>query len=73
MPAQEDKHLSKFLHIIENSPVYPIIYSSTRQVLSMPPIVSVLGSTDPGLVADTLASDQLERHQDLARDEGHLH
>lgn len=37
---QEDKHLAKFLHIIEDSPVFPIIYSSEREVLSMPPIVS---------------------------------
>lgn len=37
--AQEDKHLSRYLHIIEDSPVYPIIYDSSRQVLSMPPIV----------------------------------
>ncbi|KAL8276470.1 hypothetical protein RQP46_011120 [Phenoliferia psychrophenolica] len=39
-----EKHLSKFLHIIEDSPVYPIIYSSTRQVLSMPPIINSDGT-----------------------------
>ncbi|GAA6009323.1 hypothetical protein JCM10207_004350 [Rhodosporidiobolus poonsookiae] len=37
---KEDKHLSRYLHIIEDSPVYPIIYDSTRQVLSMPPIIN---------------------------------
>ncbi|GAA6059487.1 hypothetical protein JCM10212_002230 [Sporobolomyces blumeae] len=37
---KEDKHLSRYLHIIENSPVYPIIYDSSRQVLSMPPIIN---------------------------------
>lgn len=36
-----DKQLSKFLHIIRDSPVYPIIYDSGREVLSMPPIVRV--------------------------------
>ncbi|ORY87434.1 phenylalanyl-tRNA synthetase, partial [Leucosporidium creatinivorum] len=41
---KEDKHLSKYLHIIEDSPVYPIIYSSTRQVLSMPPIINSDGT-----------------------------
>lgn len=37
---KDDKHLNKFLHIIEDSPVYPILYSSTRQVLSLPPIIN---------------------------------
>lgn len=37
---KEDKHLSKYLHIIENSPVYPIIYDKSGQVLSMPPIIN---------------------------------
>ncbi|GAA5846986.1 hypothetical protein JCM5353_008622 [Sporobolomyces roseus] len=37
---KEDKHLSRYLHIIENSPVYPIIYDTSRQVLSMPPIIN---------------------------------
>ncbi|SGY14091.1 BQ5605_C010g06057 [Microbotryum silenes-dioicae] len=42
--TQDDKHLSRYLHIIEDSPVYPIIYSSTRQVLSMPPIINSNGT-----------------------------
>ncbi|SCZ89549.1 BZ3500_MvSof-1268-A1-R1_Chr9g10450 [Microbotryum saponariae] len=42
--SQDDKHLSRYLHIIEDSPVYPIIYSSTRQVLSMPPIINSNGT-----------------------------
>lgn len=37
---QTDKHLSRYLHIIRDSPVYPIIYDSTQQVLSMPPIIN---------------------------------
>ncbi|SCV69773.1 BQ2448_1167 [Microbotryum intermedium] len=41
---RDDKHLSRYLHIIEDSPVYPIIYSSTRQVLSMPPIINSNGT-----------------------------
>ncbi|KAL5232213.1 hypothetical protein ABZP36_030989 [Zizania latifolia] len=32
--------LKKFLHIIENSPVYPVIYDSNRTVLSLPPIIN---------------------------------
>ncbi|RZC77252.1 hypothetical protein C5167_001368 [Papaver somniferum] len=30
----------KFLHIIEDSPVYPVIYDSNRTVLSLPPIIN---------------------------------
>jgi len=38
--GQSDKHLSKYLPIIRDSPVYPIIYDSVDQVLSMPPIIN---------------------------------
>ncbi|KAG5648942.1 hypothetical protein DXG03_000291 [Asterophora parasitica] len=37
---ESDKHLSKYLHIIKDSPVYPIIYDSKDRVLSMPPIIN---------------------------------
>ncbi|KAL4241406.1 phenylalanyl-tRNA synthetase beta subunit family protein [Abortiporus biennis] len=37
---ESDKHLSKYLPIIRDSPVYPIIYDSKRQVASMPPIIN---------------------------------
>ncbi|CDU24934.1 probable FRS1-phenylalanyl-tRNA synthetase, beta subunit, cytosolic [Sporisorium scitamineum] len=37
---ESDKHLSRYLHIIRDSPVYPIIYDTNRQVLSMPPIIN---------------------------------
>ncbi|KAI7501506.1 phenylalanyl-tRNA synthetase beta chain [Hortaea werneckii] len=37
---EKDKHLGKFLPIIRDSEVYPIIYDSNRQVLSMPPIIN---------------------------------
>ncbi|RDB22803.1 Phenylalanine--tRNA ligase beta subunit [Hypsizygus marmoreus] len=37
---ESDKHLSKYLPIIRDSPVYPIIYDSVDQVLSMPPIIN---------------------------------
>lgn len=37
---QKDRHLSKYLHIIRDSPVYPVIYDSNRTVLSMPPIIN---------------------------------
>ncbi|EMD00685.1 hypothetical protein BAUCODRAFT_100106 [Baudoinia panamericana UAMH 10762] len=36
----KDKHLSRYLPIIRDSPVYPIIYDSNRTVLSMPPIIN---------------------------------
>ncbi|XP_039986535.1 phenylalanine--tRNA ligase beta subunit [Xiphias gladius] len=35
-----DSHLRHYLHIIENEPVYPIIYDSNGIVLSMPPIIN---------------------------------
>ncbi|KXT17889.1 hypothetical protein AC579_5901 [Pseudocercospora musae] len=37
---ESDKHLSRYLHIIGDSPVYPIIYDKNRTVLSMPPIIN---------------------------------
>ncbi|GAB7346431.1 hypothetical protein MBLNU457_5128t1 [Dothideomycetes sp. NU457] len=37
---EKDKHLGKYLHIIKDSPVYPIIYDNKRRVLSMPPIIN---------------------------------
>ena len=36
----KDRHLSRYLHIIRDSPVYPIIYDKNRTVLSMPPIIN---------------------------------
>ncbi|XP_075892961.1 phenylalanine--tRNA ligase beta subunit [Nelusetta ayraudi] len=35
-----DNHLKHYLHIIEDKPVYPIIYDSNGVVLSMPPIIN---------------------------------
>lgn len=37
---EKDKHLGRYLPIIRDSPVYPIIYDKNRQVLSMPPIIN---------------------------------
>ncbi|KAL0437969.1 UNVERIFIED_CONTAM: Phenylalanine--tRNA ligase beta subunit, cytoplasmic [Sesamum latifolium] len=37
---QSDLKLKKFLHIIENSPVFPVIYDRNRTVLSLPPIIN---------------------------------
>lgn len=38
--GQSEKHLSRYLPIIKDSPVYPIIYDSEDRVLSMPPIIN---------------------------------
>uniref|UniRef100_A0A2K6A765 Phenylalanine--tRNA ligase beta subunit n=1 Tax=Mandrillus leucophaeus TaxID=9568 RepID=A0A2K6A765_MANLE len=35
-----DNHLKHYLHIIENKPLYPVIYDSNGVVLSMPPIIN---------------------------------
>ncbi|KAL2503472.1 putative phenylalanine--tRNA ligase beta subunit [Abeliophyllum distichum] len=37
---KSDLKLKKFLHIIEDSPVYPVIYDRNRTVLSLPPIIN---------------------------------
>ncbi|KAL9577208.1 MAG: hypothetical protein Q9212_006512 [Teloschistes hypoglaucus] len=37
---ETDKNMSKYLPIIRDSPVYPIIYDSKRTVCSMPPIIN---------------------------------
>lgn len=37
---ENDKHLGKYLHIIKDSPLYPVIYDSQRTVCSMPPIIN---------------------------------
>lgn len=37
---QTDSHLRHYLHIIEDEPLYPIIYDSNGVVLSMPPIIN---------------------------------
>lgn len=37
---ETDRHLGRYLHIIRDSPVYPIIYDHQRRVMSMPPIIN---------------------------------
>ncbi|KAF8663436.1 hypothetical protein AX16_001006 [Volvariella volvacea WC 439] len=37
---ESEKHLARYLHIIQDSPVYPIIYDKQDTVLSMPPIIN---------------------------------
>ncbi|KAK9278106.1 hypothetical protein L1049_027664 [Liquidambar formosana] len=37
---KSDLKLKKFLHIIENSPVFPVLYDRKRTVLSLPPIIN---------------------------------
>ncbi|KAL2202045.1 beta subunit of phenylalanyl-tRNA synthetase [Sarocladium strictum] len=36
----QDKHLGRYLHIIRDSPVYPVIYDKDRVVCSLPPIIN---------------------------------
>ncbi|KAL4974451.1 hypothetical protein BDW66DRAFT_87802 [Aspergillus desertorum] len=36
----KDKHLGRYLHIIRDSPVYPVIYDVNRTVCSLPPIIN---------------------------------
>ncbi|KAK3328273.1 phenylalanyl-tRNA synthetase beta chain [Cercophora scortea] len=37
---EADKHLGKFLHIIKDKPVYPVIFDANRVVCSLPPIIN---------------------------------
>ena len=37
---QKDRNLGKYLHIIRDSPVYPVIFDSKRTVCSLPPIIN---------------------------------
>mmetsp|Transcript_24182 Transcript_24182/g.60799 ORF Transcript_24182/g.60799 Transcript_24182/m.60799 type:complete len:593 (+) Transcript_24182:1407-3185(+) len=36
----KDQKLKHYLHIIRDSPVYPVIYDAKRRVLSLPPIIN---------------------------------
>ncbi|KAF4123255.1 phenylalanyl-tRNA synthetase beta chain [Geosmithia morbida] len=37
---EDDRNLGRFLHIVRDSPVYPVIYDSKRTVCSLPPIIN---------------------------------
>ncbi|KAI9897085.1 hypothetical protein N3K66_008107 [Trichothecium roseum] len=37
---ENDKHLGRYLHIIKDAPVYPVIYDADRVVCSLPPIIN---------------------------------
>ncbi|AOA63852.1 Phenylalanine-tRNA synthetase subunit beta, cytoplasmic [Komagataella phaffii CBS 7435] len=37
---EKDKNLGKYLHIIKDSPVFPVILDKNRNVASMPPIIN---------------------------------
>ena len=37
---KSDQKLKQFLHIIEDSPVFPVIYDANNTVLSLPPIIN---------------------------------
>ncbi|KAK0720102.1 hypothetical protein B0H67DRAFT_484225 [Lasiosphaeris hirsuta] len=37
---ETDKHLGRFLHIIRDKPVYPVIFDANKTVCSLPPIIN---------------------------------
>lgn len=37
---EKDRHLSRYLHIVRDSPVYPAIYDANKVVCSLPPIIN---------------------------------
>ncbi|KAJ2920103.1 hypothetical protein MD484_g363, partial [Candolleomyces efflorescens] len=59
---ESEKHIARYLHIIRDSPVYPIIYDSQDRVLSMPPIInsehSKITLNTKNIFIDVTATDQ---------------
>jgi phenylalanyl-tRNA synthetase beta chain len=37
---RKDQMLKKYLHIIEDKPLFPVFYDAKRTVLSLPPIIN---------------------------------
>ncbi|KAJ1940122.1 phenylalanine--tRNA ligase subunit beta [Kickxella alabastrina] len=37
---ETDMHIKKFLHIIRESPVYPVVYDARGRVMSLPPLIN---------------------------------
>lgn len=40
MDQQKDKNLGKYLHIVRDAPVYPVIHDSNKTICSLPPIIN---------------------------------
>ncbi|OJT10564.1 Phenylalanine--tRNA ligase beta subunit [Trametes pubescens] len=63
---ESEKHLSRYLHIIRDSPVYPIIYDKNDVVLSMPPIInsehSKITLNTRNIFIDVTATDETKLH-----------
>jgi phenylalanyl-tRNA synthetase beta chain len=59
---ESEKHLARYLHIIRDSPVYPVIYDAEDRVLSMPPIInsehSKITLNTRNIFIDVTATDQ---------------
>ncbi|KAF8351341.1 phenylalanyl-tRNA synthetase subunit beta [Amanita rubescens] len=59
---ESEKHLARYLHIIRDSPVYPIIYDAKDRVLSMPPVInsehSKITLNTRNIFIDVTATDQ---------------
>jgi len=62
---ETDKHLGRYLHIIRDSPVYPVIYDSKKVVCSLPPIINGDRSK---ITLDTRLAAEPSR---IARNSGH--
>ena len=59
---EHDRHLGRYLHIIRDSPVYPVIYDANHVVCSMPPIInsehSKIGPDTRNIFIDVTATDR---------------
>ena len=62
----QDKRLSKFLPIIKDSPIYPVIYDNKRRVCSLPPIIngdhSKIRLTTKNVFIECTATDEHKAH-----------
>ncbi|KAL9935462.1 hypothetical protein V8E36_005810 [Tilletia maclaganii] len=59
---EQDRHISKYLPIIRDSPVYPVIFDAQRRVCSLPPLInsdhSKVTLNTKNLFIDMTATDQ---------------
>ena len=59
---ETDRHLGRYLPIIRDSPVYPVIYDADRTVCSLPPIIngdhSKVGPATRNIFIEVTATDQ---------------
>jgi len=63
---EKDLQLKRYLHIIKDSPVYPVIYDNRGKVLSLPPIIngkySKMSKDTKNILIEVTATDLTKAH-----------